>query len=183
MQDKNFKKLLLFTGLPGVGKSTISKLVSKKTGAKIIDIDDFKKKDVDPILVKTQIDPPETRWNYYQKALEHAFGVFSKGVPIVAMDEVFHLNSLRARLEALCVKKCQVLWIEVRCSYGIIEKRLQSKKREGHILSTEETLKMHLVFSEIFEKFSEKRQNHIIVNNENTGDEVFLVESILKKWS
>ena len=111
------KKLILFAGLPAVGKSTLSMMVSKKTGAKIVNIDDFKKVDVDPVLVKNQIDSPELRWAYYQKALEYAFGLFDQGISTVIMDEVFHLNSLRTQLEYLCSEKCQVLWVEVRCPY------------------------------------------------------------------
>lgn len=177
------KKLLLFAGLPGVGKSTISKILSKKTGAKIVDLDDFKRTEVDSSLVKTQIDPPEIRWGYYQKALEYTFSVFNSGISMVAMDEIFHLNSLRMRLETLCVKKCQVLWVEVRCSYDTVDKRLKAKTREGHLLSSDEALKMNFVFSEIFEKFSEKIQNHIVVSNESADNVDLIVESILKKWS
>lgn len=176
------KKLILFAGLPGVGKSTVSKAVSKKTGAKIIDIDDFKKIDVDPVLVTNQIDPPEQRWAYYNKALDHAFDLFGQEISIILMDEVFHLNSLRAQLEDRCTKQnVQVTWIEVRCSYGTVEKRLRSTKREWHILSTEEALRMYLLFVGIFEKFSAFSQNHIVVNNENDVDMELLVENILKK--
>lgn len=176
------KKLLLFAGLPGVGKSTISRGVSKKTGAKIVDLDDFKKIDIDPSLVKNQIDPPELRWAYYQKALEYVFSLFGQGISTVIMDEVFHLNSLRTQLESLCAEKhVQVLWIEVRCPYDTVEKRLQSTTREGHILSTEEALKMHLLFREIFEKFSTHNQNHVVINNENDIDMDLLVGSILKR--
>lgn len=173
------KKLYLFAGLPGVGKSTISKRVSKKTGAKIVDIDDFKKIDVDPALVNNQIDPPELRWIYYQKALKHAFNLFDQGISTVIMDEVFHLNSLRMQLESLCTGICQVFWVEVRCPYNTVKKRLQSTTREGHILSTEEALKMHILFKEIFEKFS-ACQNHIVVNNKNNIDMNLLTDSILK---
>jgi len=172
-------KLLLFAGLPGVGKSTISKEVSKKIGAKIVDIDDFKKIDVDPALVKNQIDPPEQRWTYYQKAIEHAFGLFKQGISTVIMDEVFHLNSLRVRLESACAEQSvQVLWIEVRCSYDIVKKRLQSTTREGHILSSEEALKMHLLFERIFEKFSLNSQNHIVINNGNDANMDLLIKNI-----
>jgi len=176
------KKLLLFAGLPGVGKSTISKEISKKTGAKIVDLDDFKKIEVNPTLVKNQIDPPELRWVYYQKALEYVFSLFDKGISTVIMDEVFHLNSLRTKLEILCTNRhVQVLWVEVRCPYEVVEKRLQLTRREGHILSTEEALKMHLLFKEMFEKFSANSQNHIVVNNESDSDIDLLVESVLKK--
>lgn len=178
------KKLLLFAGLPGVGKSTISSEVSKKTGAKIVDLDDFKKINVDPILVKNQIDPPEIRWAYYQKALEYVFGLFNQEISTVILDEVFHLHSLRTQLETLCKERhIRVLWVEVRCTYDIVEKRLQSTRRDGHILSAEEALKMHLLFKEIFEKFSTYSQNYIVVNNESDIDIDLLVDSISKKFS
>ncbi|MBI3631632.1 MAG: AAA family ATPase [Candidatus Staskawiczbacteria bacterium] len=176
------KKLILFSGLPGVGKSTISREVSKNTGAKIVDLDDFKKIDVDPALVTKQIDPPELRWAYYQKALDHVFGLFDQGISTVIMDEVFHLDSLRNGLENLCViHNVRVFWVDVRCPYEIVEKRLQSTKREGHLLSTEQALKMHLLFREIFEKFSINSQNHIVINNESDNDIDSLIRSILEK--
>src|SRR3989338_3231107 len=176
------KKLFLFVGLPGVGKSTISRGVREETGAKIVDIDDFKRTDVDPALVTNQIDPPELRWAYYQKALKYVFGLFEQGISTVIMDEVFHLNLLRTELEVLCTKQqVQVLWVEIRCPYDTVRKRLQSTRREGHILSTEEALKMHLMLKEIFEGFSIDSQNHIVVNNEDGASVSLLVESILKK--
>lgn len=176
------KKLLLFSGLPGVGKSTISTELSKRVGAKIINLDDFKKTDIDPTLVKSQIDPPELRWSYYQKALGYVFRLFDQKTSIAIMDEVFHLELLRTRLEADCKEQnVHVLWIEVVCSYDTIEKRLRSTKREGHILSTEESLKMNLLFQKIFEEFSTECKNHIVISNENTNDIDLLVENILKK--
>ncbi|MFH1404842.1 MAG: AAA family ATPase [Patescibacteria group bacterium] len=161
------RKLILFAGLPGVGKSTISKKLSKKIGATLVNIDDFKKCDVDPVLVRSQIDPPELRWVYYQKALNYVFGLFERGTATVIMDEVFHLHSLRAQLEALCVQQgVDVLWVEVRCSYQVVKQRLQSKKREGHLLSTQEALNMYLLFRDIFEAFPARGQQCIIVDNE-----------------
>ncbi|MEI8103682.1 MAG: AAA family ATPase [Candidatus Moraniibacteriota bacterium] len=176
------KKLLLFTGLPGVGKSTISSEFSKKTSARIVELDDFKKTDINPTLVRSQIDPPELRWIYYQKALLYVFELFDQRLPMIIMDEVFHLHSLRTRLETLCMgQHVQVLWIEVRCPYEVVEKRLYSTRRDGHILSTEETLRMHLRFKAVFEEFSIRSQNHIIINNENINDIDLAIEAILTK--
>lgn len=175
------KKLLLFAGLPGVGKSTISRGVSKKTGAKIVDLDDFKRIDIDPILVKNQIDPPELRWAYYKKALEYVFCLFDQEVSTVIMDEVFHLDSLRTQLGTLCKERhVQTLWVEVRCSYDVVERRLRSTRREGHILSAEEALNMHLLFKGIFEEFSAGSQNYIAVDNESDVDIDLLVDYISK---
>jgi len=174
------KKLLLFAGLPGVGKSTLSKAMGEITGAKIVALDDFKKTTVNQELVKHQIDPPELRWSYYQKALHHVFRLFDQGTPIVIMDEVFHLSSLRTQLETLCaLQNIRVLWFEVRCSYPVVKERLQSSIRESHILSTEEALKMHVMFTEIFESFPIGTKNHIVVNNEKQTNVVYLVNNFL----
>jgi predicted kinase len=171
--------IILLAGLPGVGKSTISKLISERLGAKILDLDDFKKIEVDPTLVKSQIDPPSIRWAYYRKAIECAFSIFAKNdTSTIIIDEVFHLNELRREFETLCVKMgIRVFWVEVQCPYVLVEQRLKAHSREGHILSTEEALNMYLLFNEIFEKFSNNKRNHLIVNNVD-GVEM-LVENIL----
>jgi predicted kinase len=172
--------LILLSGFPGVGKSTISKEMGERLDAHIIDIDDFKKGEVDPTLVKTQIDPPELRWKYYQKALAHVFSLFEQGKSVLVMDEVFHLQELRLRLEASCREQgVMVIWVEVRCDYDIVKKRLQRNNREGHILSSIEALKMNQLFAEIYEDFSPK-QNHIVVNNNNEPDMAALTEQILQ---
>ncbi len=175
------KKILLFAGLPGVGKSTISRGVGEIIGAKVVDIDHFKKSIVDSAQVKSEIDPPELRWTYYKEALDHAFELLDNNESIIAMDEVFHLQSLRSRLEAYCtVFKTQVIWIEVRCSYRVVKKRLSTQERDGHLLSTDETLRMHLMFREIFEKFPDSHQNYIAVDNEESSGVNLLVGDILE---
>ncbi len=176
------KLLLLVAGLPGVGKSTLSKELSRRTGARVVDMDDFKKITVDSALVTKEIDPPELRWLYYQKALAYVLGLFDGGVTTVIMDEIFHLHSLRTQVEALCVEQgVQVLWIEVRCSYATVEKRLQSMSRNGHILSTEEALKMYLLFSKVFEDFSTRDANHVVVRNDSDDNTSMRVEDVLLK--
>lgn len=144
-------------------ESTITRKLASLLGASILDLDDIKRKVVNPDLVRTQIDPPEVRWTYYEKALEHAFSLKTE---IVMMDEVFHLSSLRARLEEACTALgAKVGWIEVRCSYEVVERRLRAKTRVGHILSTDEALRMYQLFQEIFERFPGGKENHIVVDN------------------
>lgn len=157
------KKLILVAGLPGVGKSTLARTIAQKNNGLVLDLDDFKKITVDPKLVTTQIDPPEIRWIYYSQAINHALTL---QIDVVVMDEVFHLHSLRSQIENLCFNNgIEVEWIEVVCSYGVVEKRLNAKKRERHILSKDEALRMYLLFQEIFEKFPEGKENYIVVNN------------------
>ncbi|MCX6753590.1 MAG: AAA family ATPase [Candidatus Nomurabacteria bacterium] len=171
--------IILLAGLPGVGKSTISKLISEKLGVKILDLDDFKRVDVDPTLVTSQIDPPTVRWAYYKKAIESAFSIFATSdTSTIIIDEVFHLRELRNNFEALCTQmQIRVFWVEVRCPYSLVEARLRAHSRIGHILSTEEALNMYLLFREIFEDFSTYSKNHIIVDNIDGVD--ILVDGVL----
>lgn len=156
------ERIVLLAGLPGVGKSTIARKIAATEGGRILDLDDYKREAVDSALVTSQIDPPEVRWAYYERALDHAFTLDGT----VIMDEVFHLHALRARLEEACVARgVQVRWIEVRCPYPIVEGRLRAKARVGHILSTDEALAMYRLFEEIFETFPEGKENHTVVHN------------------
>ncbi len=177
------KKLVLFSGLPGVGKSTVSQCISQKTGAKLVDVDIFKRMVIDQKTVTDQIDPPELRWVCYQVALSCVFGLFEYGVTsIVVMDEVFHLDSLRTQLEALCAKNdVQVLWVEVRCSLDKVKERLAGRK--GHLLPAEKALRIHLLFRDTFEKFADDSPNHIVVYNEDDADLDQVVENILSKMT
>ncbi|MDO8594419.1 MAG: AAA family ATPase [bacterium] len=175
------KLLVLVAGLPGVGKSTISRMVSKYDGATVVDVDDFKRVAVDLVLVKEQIDPPELRWVYYQKALEHVFGLFDQGRLTVIMDEVFHLRSLRSKIEALAESRhVEVLWVEVRCPLDMVQARLSSTQREEHLLSSEEALRMYHLFKEIFEPFPEGSENHVVINNDGASG-YGLINGILDK--
>lgn len=160
------KRIIAFAGLPAVGKSTISQAVSVSLEAPIIDIDQFKKAVVDAELVREQIDPPEVRWSYYQKSLEHAVALLEQGATNVIMDEVFHVQSLRAKFEEYCAERqIQVVWVEVICSYEVVETRLREKGRENHILSTDEALIMHKRFKKLFEPF--EAGHHILLDNTN----------------
>jgi len=178
------KKLFLLAGLPGVGKSTVAQAMIKKLNAHNVDIDDFKKLVVDPNAVTKEIDPPETRWLYYQHAIQHVVGLFEQGVTTVIMDEVFHLHTLRSQVENVCAKHgVRVHWIEVRCSYETVEKRLNAKSRVGHILSTDEALAMHLLFKNLFEPFPCGSTNHTVVHNEDGIDLHQALEAALTAYA
>jgi predicted kinase len=158
-------KLILIAGLPGVGKSTLSRRVAEQENAEIVDIDDFKRNEEDPGLIASQIAPPEVRWRYYEKALAHAF---SLKVSTVVMDETFCFHSLRERLEDRCfLQGVEVQWIEVRCNSEMVERRLLEKVRVGHLLSPQEAVQMHHLFKEIWEEFPSQKNNHVVVHTDD----------------
>ena len=172
-------QLILFCGLPGSGKTTISRRLCEVINAKFIDLDDFKKIEVDPTLVRSQIDPPEIRWSYYQKGLCEAMRLFTSGIQNIIIDEVFHLAELRQRIEDFSEQNgISLLWVEVRCPYKVVEERLLAKPRVGHILSTEEALKMYGLFGEIFEPFAPDNSGHVLINNES-NDRIDVVLTLI----
>lgn len=175
------QRLLLFCGLPGSGKTTISRELCRVTKAKLIDLDDFKKTDVDPSTVTSQIDPPDVRWGYYQKGIAEALRLFRNGSQTIVIDEVFHLAELRQRITNLCERQnVSVTWIEVKCPYNIVEERLRTKPRIGHILSNEEALVMYQMFAEIFEPFSADSK-HVVINNVDSDTTFKSVNLILEE--
>jgi len=166
------KRVIFIAGLPGVGKSTFARTVAKKVNGTILDIDEIKKELVDPNLVKSTIDPPEVRWRCYEKAAEKIALFFEKGVSTVVVDEVFHLHNLRQNLENICTSNgANVLWVEVRCPSQEVGNRLRSNGgRNGHILSTDETLRMNDLFQQIFEEFPAGKVNHLTFINDGRCD-------------
>ncbi|MCC6639242.1 AAA family ATPase [Candidatus Falkowbacteria bacterium] len=166
------KKVIFIAGLPGVGKSTFAKNIAKKINGVILDIDEIKKQIVNPELVSSTIDPPEVRWRCYEKAAEQIADLFKQGVQTVVVDEVFHLQSLRQNLEDICVNNgALVSWIEVRCPTDAIVNRLhENGGRDGHILTTDETLKMNKLFGPIFEQFPEDKLNYTTFVNDGSLD-------------
>jgi len=157
------KELILVAGLTGVGKSTLARKIAQEKNGLVLDLDDFKKIVVDPKLVTEQIDPPQVRWSYYNLAINHALTLEAE---VVVMDEVFHLADLRHKIEVICKDRdVEIQWIEVVCDYLVVKKRLSQKNRDGHILSSEQTLKMYLLFRQIFESFSNGKPNHVVINN------------------
>lgn len=161
------KKVVFLAGLPGVGKSTVARRLANESAGLVLDIDQIKREIIAPALVRSTIDPPEMRWKCYKKAADEIFSLLESSASVIFVDEVFHLQALRQNLEDLCIQKSIIVqWLEVRCSYQEIERRLHSKNRDGHILSTDETLRMNLLFRGIFEKFPPNKQNHTVFVNE-----------------
>ncbi len=163
-------QVIFLAGLPAVGKSTLAQQMAKKYDGKVLDIDDIKRKLSDPNLVTSSIDTPEIRWRCYEEAARQIFQFFKNGEDVVIVDEVFHLNELREKLEALLASnEVEVVWIQVVCSFEQVKKRLESKSRTGHILSTDEALKMYVLFQEIFEPFPQDKKNHSVFNNDTSS--------------
>ena len=156
------KRLLLVTGLPGVGKTTIADIIGEGMQAPVIHIDDFKKAVVPANQISSQIDPPGVRMRYYKPAFEVAFKHFDNGHRAVIMEEVFPFHELRAAIERGCRRqKVKTLWIKVHTPYIAVERRLHETARPGHALTTEETLALHKAFVRQYDPFEVGTPNYL----------------------
>lgn len=170
------KKVLCFAGLPGTGKSTVSRIVSEKTRGLLLDLDIYKKQVVDPKLVTESIDPPDLRWKYYSLAID---GMKLLPHEIVIVDEVFHLGELRRLFEERCAENhMETKWFEVTCPTNLVKERLLIP-RPGHILSPQQAIIMNQLFSDLFEPFS-LVNNYTQINNDGSLKPEILAEKIVQ---
>lgn len=169
IEEECMRKVLCLAGLPGVGKSKLAGKIATQVSGVILDVDNIKRRVVDPTLVSTTVDPPDIRWKCYEMAIEEIFAKFDQGEKIIIVDEVFHLQSLRQQLEDACSQRgAHVDWIEVRCEYEIVQKRLAWNGRDNdHLLSVNQTLCLYRRFEKLFEDFPAGKKNHAIFYNEN----------------
>jgi predicted kinase len=174
-------KLILFAGLPGSGKTTICQRIGEMPGSKWIEVDYYKKLRADPNRVTKEVDPPEMRMLYCQDALLEAFRHLDDGTSTVVMDEVFPFHSVRAQMESFCTEKqIPVLWVEVRASSNVAEKRL-SQPRGNLLLHTPEVAQsIHRMCANAFEAFPAGYPNHIVINNEDGASIDLLAAKVLE---
>ena len=174
------KKLVLFAGLPGSGKTTICRRIGEMSEICHVDVDHYKKHRADPNKVTKEVDPPELRLLYCRDALDEAFRHFGDGASTVVMDEVYPYHSVRAQLEALCAEQqIKVLWVEVRSLHGTAVKRL-STPRIGHLLTPECAAEIHHMCAVAFETFPVNCPNHITIDNEDGDNIDSLVTKVLE---
>jgi len=148
------RHLILLSGLPGVGKTTVAKEFALQTHGLHFDIDEIKRLVVPQDLVTEDVDPPEYRFEYYSKAIHRLPSLFAKSpTQVVVIDETFHMRSFRQMWDEACKKlKVRVHWIEVVCCDKLVKERLYiGKDRETHILSADEAYSIHNLFKKAFE--------------------------------
>ena len=161
--------IIFVGGVVGAGKSSVAKGLAEKLGIYYYDIDEIKK-------VVYQEDPDfehnmsqgipfksETRAKVFERVVRD-FGQLQKTNDHIVVDETLHKRKLRHILFDGAKKyfgKYCVVWVDA--DEDIIEDRLTSQVREGHIL--DDPMKMHRAFVKEFEGF---HQSTIQCRNNST---------------
>ena len=148
------RHLILLSGLPGVGKTTVAKELARQTRGLHFDIDEIKRLVVPQDLVTEDIDPPEYRFEYYSRTIHRLPSLFAKSpTQVVIIDETFHMRSFRQMWNETCKElNVRVHWIEAVCCDKLVKERLRiGKDRENHILSADEAYSIYRLFKKAFE--------------------------------
>jgi len=164
--------VIFVAGLVGVGKSSIARRLADRLSIHYYDIDDVKKAvyPQDPDFDKNMRDgipfKEETRLKVFQKAAAD-FSRLAEHHKHLVVDETLHLRRPRQVLfdaAKACFGAYVVIWI--KADEAVIEGRLKTKARKGHILK--DPLKMYRSFAKEFESFDE---SHIVCENNGSVEE------------
>jgi predicted kinase len=151
--------IILVFGLPGTGKSYLSRCLQKNTGSRYLNTD----------IIREEIDKKgnysdASKEQVYNLLAERAKNELAKGFDII-VDGTFHKRDRRQMLSDIAGETGQkIYFIEVRASEQTVAKRLK-KKREY----SEADYRVYKQLKKEFEPFPD---NHLILwsDMENTSE-------------
>jgi predicted kinase len=116
-------KAVIITGLPGTGKTTLAKALSKATDWPHLNTDMIR----DELGLRGQYDE-STKARVYEELFHRLKHLLVKGE--VVIDGTFYKRSLQERLAGVIADAgAEAVWVEATCSEDLIRERT-SKKRE-----------------------------------------------------
>ncbi len=161
----------LIAGLPGVGKTTLAKKLVEDSGGCLrhLDMDDYKV--ISGQSSNDSIDGLDVRRAYYNVAADEILRLSREEEDFsgVVLEEIFHIRALRIEMmEKLQGGGLYVEWIHVTCPFEVVKQRLEENPRQGHMLTTEQSLKLYRDFESLFEAFDD-RENARLVSPADRG--------------
>ena len=173
------KTLIIFVGLPGVGKTTLCKLLKKEIKCYFFNSDGYAKKS--PIFKKVNFSNPKemqkARLKFYDTKIKEVERLLKKH-NIIVMDAVFDREKLRKKFYQMIKSiKGKLIIIQVVAPEKIIKNRIlkdKSKTRPG--ASPASRLKAYKIIKKGWEPI--KRNFHTIHSDKDIKKQLIL---ILKK--
>jgi predicted kinase len=166
------KHLILVVGLPGSGKTTVSKILEERLGGTHLESDEAKREIIPrEVMLRCASEGKPSPYTYLRQVYQHACEEVCKLVEessekteFLIVDECFHLKEFRDMLcqtgESLGYK---IWFVRVICSdEDIVRSRLtgDKKRKQEHVLEDKAVL-MRQAFVKVFEPITE-RQHYIV---------------------
>ena len=175
--------VIFIGGLPGAGKSSIARFLAEKLSINYYDVDEVKKviypqdPDFDYNMKHGIPFKAQTRLKVFEKVVED-FESLSKSNVHLLVDESLHLKKLRQVLfDGANAHFGGYVIVWIKTDKQVVEERLTSKKRTGHILITD-PMKMYRSFAKEFEPFDE---SYIVCeNNGSIGETTEKLYSVIQ---
>lgn len=147
--------LILICGLPGSGKTKISKEISKNIKGSILRTDKIRKK-----LFSKPTYAPSEKDLVYQVMFLIADELLKNNINVV-LDAVFPKRDLREKARALARKnKTPFYLIEVRCQEEILLLRIDKRSKRKGLSDADRN-----VYFETKKEFQPIKKKHIIIDN------------------
>ncbi len=158
-------ELLIITGLPGTGKTTIATILSQRISAAHFNTDMLRAE----LGLRGQYDQ-ETKKKVYSTLLDRARNAIREG-KVVIIDGTFYRQNLRSRFKQLAASEgVPVHWIELWADIEVIRKRV-SKRRAYSEANFE-------VYQKIKASYEPISDPHLRLQSDNTNRE-HLIEEII----
>ena len=166
------KNLILVAGLPGSGKTTVSKILEERLGGIHLELDQPKREIIPrEVMLGCASEGRTSPYPLLRQVYQHACDELSRLVDdsdekpkFIIIDECFHLKEFRDMLCETGESLGYTSWfVKVICSdEDIVTSRLtgDKKRKQEHVLE-DKALHMRQAFAKVFEPVTE-RQHYII---------------------
>ena len=119
----NFTKLIMVVGLPGTGKSTFSRALAGKLGARHLNSD----------IVRTELGlrdqyRPEDKARVYEELLNRSKNLLVSGHTVIVDATLYREDLRQPYLDAARTLSCPILWIELHTPEESIKKRVAKQR-------------------------------------------------------
>jgi predicted kinase len=188
---KSRKNLILVAGLPGAGKTTVSKILNKHLRGVHLELDEPKRKIIPrEVMHRCASEGKTSPYPLLLKVYQHACNELSNLVEnsdekpeFIIIDECFHLKEFRDMLFETGESLGYTVWfVNVVCSNeDIVTSRLTGdKKREQKHVLEGQALNMRQAFVKVFEPIAE-REYYIVdtISDQKRNQEIDAFPSLL----
>lgn len=153
-------KLILVCGLPGSGKTTVSRKIARRTGSHIFNTDTLRKE----MFTEPTYSEEEKKMVY--DLLFSITEKFLKSAKNVVLDGTFYKKELRDRVRELAKRnESEFHMVKVVCDEGTIRERMEKRKRKKSFSDAD-----YGVYKKVKSKFEPLRGRHHVIESGKNED-------------